>query len=94
VALIGLGAGTALVYPAFLAAVGDAAHPSGRGVAFGVYRMWRDLGYVVGALLAGILTDVFGPSAATTTVGVLTAISGLIVAVRLRETRDLGPSFT
>jgi MFS family permease len=89
VALVGLGIGTALVYPTLLAAIGDIAHPSWRGVAVGVYRMWRDLGYVAGALLAGVLTDAFGASAATTTIGVLTAVSGLAVAVRLRETRPV-----
>jgi MFS family permease len=88
-ALVGLGIGTALVYPTLLAAIGDVAHPAWRGVAVGVYRMWRDLGYVAGALLAGLLTDMFGAPAATTTIGVLTAISGLGVAVRLRETRPI-----
>jgi MFS family permease len=85
--LVGLGIGTALVYPTLLAAVGDLAHPSWRGAAVGVYRMWRDLGYVAGALLAGVLTDAFSASSATTTIGVLTALSGLGVAARLRETR-------
>ena len=90
IGLVGLGIGTALVYPTLLAAIGDVAHPSWRGVAVGVYRMWRDLGYVAGALLAGVLADAFGASAATMTIGVLTAISGLGVAVRLRETRPIG----
>jgi MFS family permease len=90
VALVGLGIGTALVYPTLLAAIGDLAHPSWRGVAVGVYRMWRDLGYVAGALLAGVLTDAFGASSATTTIGILTALSGLGVAMRLRETRTVG----
>jgi len=88
-ALVGLGIGTALVYPTLLAAIGDVAHPSWRGAAMGVYRMWRDLGYVAGALLAGMLTDAFGAPAATTTIGVITAMSGLGVAVRLRETRPM-----
>ena len=86
-ALVGLGVGTALVYPTLIAAVADVAHPSSRGAAVGVYRMWRDLGYVAGALLAGALTDACGAPTATVTIGVLTAISGLVVAVRLRETR-------
>lgn len=81
-----IGAGTALVYPTLLAAVGDAAHPSWRASAIGVYRLWRDLGYAVGAILAGIVADLFGFVAAIVTVGVLTAISGLVVAVRMRET--------
>ena len=86
-ALVALGIGTALVYPTLLAAIGDVAHPSWRGVAMGAYRMWRDLGYVAGALLAGELTDAFGGRAATTMIGVLTALSGIGVALRLRETR-------
>ena len=84
-ALVALGIGTALVYPALLAAVGDIAHPSWRGVAVGVYRLWRDLGYVVGALLAGVLTDLLGISAAINIIGVVTAASGLMVAIRLRS---------
>jgi MFS family permease len=86
-ALVALGIGTALVYPSLLAAIGDMAHPSWRGIAVGVYRLWRDLGYVVGALLAGVLVDVLGMSAAINIVGLMTAASGLVVAIRLRETR-------
>src|SRR5439155_9408704 len=55
-----LGAGTAMVYPTLLAAVGDVAHPRWRASAVGVYRLWRDSGYAVGALLAGALADLFG----------------------------------
>jgi MFS family permease len=80
-----LGVGTALVYPALLAAVGDLAHPSWRGVAVGVYRLWRDLGYVAGALLAGFLADMFGIPFAINVVGVITMASGIVVAIRLRE---------
>jgi MFS family permease len=87
VALVVLGLGTALVYPALLAAVGDLAQPSWRGVAVGVYRLWRDLGYVVGALLAGVAADFLGMSAAVMIVGVLTALSGVLFAIRFRETR-------
>src|SRR5690606_1078389 len=61
---IALGLGTALVYPTLLAAIGDVAHPTWRGSAIGVYRLWRDLGYAVGALLAGVLADLFGMSTA------------------------------
>jgi MFS family permease len=86
-ALITLGIGTALVYPTLLAAVGDIARPSWRGVAVGVYRLWRDLGYVVGALLAGIVADLFGVPAAIGTVGILTIGSGLLVALRFEESR-------
>jgi MFS family permease len=84
-ALVVLGIGTALVYPTLLAAVGDLAHPSWRGVAVGVYRFWRDLGYVAGALLAGMLTDLFGLSSAIAVVGLITVASGVLVAVRLKE---------
>jgi len=86
-ALIALGVGTALVYPTLLAAVGDIARPSWRGIAVGVYRLWRDLGYVVGALLAGVVADAFGVPAAISGIGALTIASGLLVAVRLQETR-------
>ena len=86
-ALIVLGIGTALVYPTLLAAVGDIARPSWRGAAVGVYRLWRDLGYVVGALLAGMVADAFGVSAAIVTVGIVTVISGFLVAVRFEESR-------
>lgn len=89
-ALIALGVGTALVYPTLLAAVGDIARPSWRGVAVGVYRLWRDLGYVVGAVLAGIVADIFGVAVAIETVGTLTILSGLLVALRFEERRIIG----
>ena len=81
-----LGLGTALVYPTLLAAIGDVAHPSWRASAVGVYRLWRDLGYAAGALLSGIIADLFGLSWAIVTVGALTFLSGLVVAVRMRRT--------
>jgi MFS family permease len=81
-----LGIGTAMVYPALLAAVGDIAHPAWRGSAVGVYRLWRDLGYAVGALLAGALADAFGMSVAITAVAALTAGSGVLTAARMPET--------
>jgi len=81
-----LGIGTAMVYPALLAAVGDVAHPSWRATAVGIYRFWRDLGYAVGALLAGVLADAFGMSTAIAAVGALTAGSGLLLAARMPET--------
>jgi MFS family permease len=89
-ALAVLGLGTALVYPTLLAAVGDIARPSWRGLAVGVYRLWRDLGYVAGALLAGIVADAFGFPVAIGVVGALTIASGVLVAVRFRETRMSG----
>jgi MFS family permease len=81
-----LGVGTAMVYPTLLAAIGDVAHPSWRASAVGVYRLWRDLGYAVGALLAGITADWFGLAAAVWLVAGLTLLSGVIAAVRMRET--------
>jgi len=81
-----LGVGTAMVYPTLLAAIGDVAAPSWRASAVGVYRLWRDLGYAVGALLAGIVADALGLPAAMWVVAALTFASGLVVAVRMRET--------
>ena len=82
-----LGAGTAMVYPTLLAAIGDVAHPAWRGRAVGIYRLWRDGGFAVGALLAGLVADAWGVDAAVWTVAALTAASGLLVAVRMYETR-------
>jgi MFS family permease len=81
-----LGIGTAMVYPTLLAAIADVAHPSWRGSAVGVYRLWRDLGYAVGALLAGITADALGISAAIWVIAGVTFASGLVVAARMRET--------
>ena len=81
-----LGAGTAMVYPTLLASVGDVAHPSWRGSAVGVYRLWRDSGYAVGGVLAGTLADAFGMRAAIGAVAVLTLLSGLLVVWRMPET--------
>jgi MFS family permease len=81
-----LGAGTAMVYPTLLAAVGDVAHPRWRGTAVGVYRLWRDSGYAVGALLAGALADRFGMAWAVGAVAALTFASGLLVVARMPET--------
>jgi MFS family permease len=81
-----LGAGTAMVYPTLLAAVGDVAHPAWRARAVGVYRLWRDGGFAAGALLAGVLADAYGIRAATAAIAALTAGSGLLVLVRMYET--------
>ena len=81
-----LGLGTAMVYPTLLAAIGDVAHPSWRASAVGVYRLWRDLGYAVGALVAGLAADRFGLQAAVWLVAVITFLSGVLTAVRMRET--------
>ena len=83
---IALGVGTAMVYPTLLAAIGDVAHPSWRARSVGVYRLWRDGGFAVGALLAGVLADVVSIEAAIWAVAALTAASGVIVLVRMYET--------
>jgi MFS family permease len=84
---VALGLGTAMVYPTLLAAIGDVAHPSWRASSVGVYRLWRDLGYAVGALLAGITADWLGLPVAMWLVAAITLLSGFVVAVRMRETR-------
>ncbi len=81
-----LGVGTAMVYPTLLAAIGDVAHPAWRASSVGVYRLWRDLGYAIGALIAGVTADAVGLPAAMGLVASLTFLSGVIVAVRMRET--------
>jgi MFS family permease len=82
---VSLGLGTAMVYPSLIAAVSDASHPSWRARSLSVYRFWRDIGYAVGALSAGIIADVAGLSWAIGSVGVLTFLSGSVVAVSMRE---------
>ena len=81
-----LGLGTAMVYPTLLAAISDVAHPSWRAGAVGVYRLWRDLGYAAGALVAGITADRLGLGPAILVVAAVTFASGLLVAARMRET--------
>jgi MFS family permease len=83
---IALGAGTAMVYPTLLAAIGDVAHPSWRARSVGIYRLWRDSGFAVGALLAGVLADIISIDAAVWTVAALTAVSGIVVLLRMYET--------
>jgi MFS family permease len=85
-ALALLGVGTAMVYPTLLAAIGDVADPRWRASAVGVYRFWRDAGFAVGALVAGLVADAFDVRAAIWVVAVITALSGLVVAVRMYET--------
>ncbi|MEU9717159.1 MFS transporter [Streptomyces sp. NPDC047976] len=81
-----LGIGTALVYPTLLAVIGDVAHPAWRARAVGVYRLWRDGGFAVGAFLAGIFADAYGLTTAIYAIAALTAASGLLVAARMYET--------
>src|SRR3989442_1797890 len=90
-----LGIGTALVYPTLLAAVSDVAHPDWRASAVGVYRLWRDSGYAIGAIAAGLMADAFTLPFAITAVGALTFVSGGVVARVMyenlpHETRSTG----
>jgi MFS family permease len=87
-----LGAGTAMVYPTLLATIGDVAHPSWRASSVGVYRLWRDGGFAIGAVLAGVIADLLGLAAAIWTVAALTAASGVVVAVRMYESHRRIPS--
>ena len=89
--LLALGIGTALVYPTLLAVVGDFARPSMRALTVGVYRMWRDLGYAVGAIITGLLADSIGITGTVAVVGVLTAASGVGFALRFQERSRSSP---
>jgi MFS family permease len=80
------GAGTAMAYPTLIAAVGDVAHPNWRGSAVGVYRLWRDMGFAIGAILAGVLADIYSLTVAIVVVAAITAVSGIDVSLRMAET--------
>ena len=86
-----LGIGTAMVYPTLLAAVSDVADPRWRASAIGVYRFWRDAGFAAGAIVAGVLADAFGYAVAIGSIALLTALSGLVVALRMYETLPTYP---
>jgi MFS family permease len=88
VASVLLGIGTAMVYPTLIASVSDASHPSWRARSLSVYRFWRDMGYAIGALAAGIMTDLLGAAWAIAVIGVLTFSSGAVVAVAMKEHRN------
>jgi predicted MFS family arabinose efflux permease len=77
------------VYPTLLAAIGDVAHPSWRASAVGVYRLWRDIGYAFGAVLAGVTADLLGLRSAIWVVAGMTLLSGLVVAIRMNEKRQV-----
>ncbi len=81
-----LGVGTAMVYPTLLAAIGDVAHPSWRASSVGIYRLWRDSGYAIGAIISGLVADFFGITAAIGLVALITFMSGIAVQVRMTET--------
>jgi predicted MFS family arabinose efflux permease len=76
-----------MVYPSLIAAVSDASHPSWRARSLSVYRFWRDLGYAIGALSAGLIADRFGFATAILAIAALTFVSGSIVAIAMREHR-------
>jgi MFS family permease len=86
-----LGLGTALVYPTLLAAVSDVAHPEWRASAVGVYRLWRDGGYALGAILSGIVADLLGLEFAIAVIGVITFLSGVVTAIFMYETTSMKP---
>jgi MFS family permease len=90
VAAVLLGAGTAMVYPTLLAVVGDVAHPTWRARSVGVYRLWRDGGFAVGAVLAGLVADAYDVRTAVWVIAALTALSGVVVAARMYETHPPG----
>jgi MFS family permease len=92
-AMVLLGLGTALVYPTLLAAISDVAHPSWRASSVGVYRLWRDSGYAIGALLVGILADLFGVTWAIWVIAAVTALSGIVAQLVMVETRVRNPQF-
>jgi MFS family permease len=84
-----LGLGTAIVYPTFLAAVADNTHPGQRAQSIGIFRLWRDLGYAIGALLTGVLADWFGIYTAVLTIGLLTFASAWVIQMRMRSVSQL-----
>jgi MFS family permease len=78
-----LGIGTAIVYPTFLAAISDYTHPNQRPKSIGIFRLWRDLGYAIGAVLTGLIADSFGLVAPILAIGLLTILSSVIVKYRM-----------
>jgi MFS family permease len=81
-----LGWGTAMVYPAFLASVAENTHPSDRANSLGVFRFWRDLGYAVGAILTGIIADLFGINVSILVIGIITILSSAVIFFRMKYT--------
>jgi MFS family permease len=81
-----LGIGTAMVYPTLLAAISDASHPTWRARSLSIYRFWRDMGYAVGALLAGLIGDAFGLAWAIAAIGGLTFLSGVVTLIFMHAT--------
>lgn len=86
---VSLGIGTAVVYPTFLAAIAEATHPRQRAESIGTFRLWRDLGYAIGAVLSGVTTDFFGIKSAIIVIGLITVGSSLIIQFRMpKKSRD------
>ena len=81
-----LGIGTAVVYPTFLAAIADNTHPGQRAQSIGIFRLWRDLGYAIGAILTGILADLFGIPLSILSIGAITILSGIVIWIRMHPT--------
>jgi sugar phosphate permease len=79
-----LGWGTAMVYPTFLATIAENTHPEDRANSFGVFRLWRDLGYAIGAVLTGVIADAAGIDAAVLVVGLLTGLSAMVIFYRMK----------
>ena len=82
-----LGFGTALVYPTFLSAIAEATHPKQRAESIGVFRLWRDLGYAVGAIISGIIADLYGVTYAIITIGIITILSSIVIKFRFPKTK-------
>jgi MFS family permease len=80
-----LGLGTALVYPTFLATIAENTNPVDRAGSIGVFRLWRDLGYAIGAIITGVIADVFNINTAILFIAVLTLISGVILKLRMQH---------
>jgi predicted MFS family arabinose efflux permease len=79
-----LGWGTAMVYPTFLATVAEHTHPQDRANSIGIFRLWRDLGYAIGAIITGLIADSFGIDSSILAIGALTIISAGVIAVRMK----------
>ena len=82
-----LGFGTALVYPTFINAISDFTHPTQRAESLGTFRLWRDLGYAIGAILTGIIADSFGLDISIIAIGLLTGLSALIILIRVKDVK-------
>jgi rhodanese-related sulfurtransferase len=83
-----LGIGTALVYPTFLSTIAEATTPSQRAESIGTFRLWRDLGYAIGAIISGIAADIFGVEYAVVLIGIITIISSIVIQLRMPSTKQ------